>query len=250
MRIDGRTPDQLRPLSFEMGYLKFARGSCLARAGDTRVLAAVSFEPKAPAWLEGSGQGWITAEYAMLPASTPERNQRESRKGRPSARSQEISRLIGRSLRMGFDLQKLGENTLIVDCDVLQADGGTRTLAICAGFCALYRACEGLQKQGIIQRLPLRQFVAAVSVGIVEGQVIADLCYDEDSRAEVDANLVGTSDGKLIELQLTAEREPISDEQLSEIISLGKAKITEIVKYMKRSLRARNTPRNTPRNTS
>ncbi len=181
----------------------------------------------------------------MLPASTPERNQRESRKGRPSARSQEISRLIGRSLRMGFDLEALGENTLIVDTDVLQADGGTRTLAICAGFCALYQACERLHSEGILKRLLLRRFVAAVSVGIKDAQVIADLCYEEDSRAEVDANLVGTSDGKLIELQLTAEREPISDEQLTEIISLGKAKIAEIVKHMKRSLRARNTSRNT-----
>jgi ribonuclease PH len=150
---------------------------------------------------------------------------------------------------MGFDLQKLGENTFIVDTDVLQADGGTRTLAICAGFCALYQACENLQKQGILQRVPLRQFVAAVSVGIKDAQVIADLCYDEDSRAEVDVNLVGTSDGKLIELQLTAEREPVSDEQLSEIISLGKTKIAEIVKHMKRSLHARNTSRNTSRNT-
>lgn len=186
----------------------------------------------------------------MLPAATPERNQREARRGRPSARSQEISRLIGRSLRMGFDLEALGENTIIVDTDVLQADGGTRTLAICAGFCALYQACERLHSEGILKRLPMRRFVAAVSAGIVEGQVIADLCYEEDSKAEVDANVVGTSEGKLIELQMTAEREPISDEQLSEIISLGKAKIAEIVKHMKRSLRARNTPRNTPRNTS
>jgi ribonuclease PH len=219
-----------------MGHLKYAVGSSLARAGDTRVLAAVSFESTVPPWLEGKGQGWITAEYGMLPASTPERNQRESRKGRPSARSQEISRLIGRSLRMGFDLPKLGENTLIVDADVLQADGGTRTLAICAGFCALYQACENLQKQGILQRFPLRQFVAAVSVGIKDDQVIADLCYEEDSRAEVDANIVGTEDGRIIELQLTAEREPVSDAQLSEMIALGKAKIAEIVSQMKNVL--------------
>lgn len=245
MRVDGRKPQELRPLSFQLGYLKFAPGSCLAQAGETRVLAAVSLEPRVPTWLEGQGQGWITAEYGMLPAATPERNQREARRGRPSARSQEISRLIGRSLRMGFDLEALGENTIIVDTDVLQADGGTRTLAICAGFCALYQACERLHSEGILKRLPMRRFVAAVSAGIVEGQVIADLCYEEDSKAEVDANVVGTSEGKLIELQMTAEREPISDEQLSEIISLGKAKIAEIVKHMKRSLRARNTPRNT-----
>lgn len=236
MRPDGRKPKDLRPLSFELGYLKFTAGSCLARAGETRVLAAASFEPSVPPWLEGKGRGWITAEYAMLPASTPGRNPRESRKGRPSARSQEISRLIGRSLRMGFDLAKLGENTLIVDTDVLQADGGTRTLSICAGFCALYQACEDLQKQGILQRLPLRQFVAAVSVGIKDAQVIADLCYEEDSRAEVDANIVATGDGRVIELQLTAEREPVSDAQLSEMIALGKAKIAEIISQMKNVL--------------
>jgi ribonuclease PH len=237
MRADGRKPDQLRGLSFEMDYLKFAPGSCLAQAGETRVLAACSFEPKVPLWLEGKGEGWITAEYAMLPASTPGRNPRESRKGRPSGRSQEISRLIGRSLRMGFDLAKLGENTLIVDTDVLQADGGTRTLAVCAGFCALYRACENLQKQGLIQCLPLRQFVAAVSVGIKDAQVIADLCYQEDSQAEVDANIVGTEDGRLIELQLTAEREPVSDAQLTEMIAMGSAKIAEIIFQMKNVLR-------------
>jgi ribonuclease PH len=236
MRVDGRKPDELRELSFQMDYLKFATGSCLAKAGDTRVLAAVSFEPRVPVWLEGKGKGWITAEYAMLPASTPERNLRESRKGRPSARSQEISRLVGRSLRMGFDLARLGQNTLIVDTDVLQADGGTRTLAVCAGFCALYQACENLQKQGILQRLPLRQFVAAVSVGIKDAQVIADLCYEEDSRAEVDANIVGTEDGRLIELQLTAEREPVSDAQLTEMIALGSAKIAEIISRMKNVL--------------
>jgi ribonuclease PH len=236
MRADGRKPDELRGLSFEMDYLKFAPGSCLAQAGETRVLAACSFEPKIPLWLEGKGQGWITAEYAMLPASTPGRNPRESRKGRPSARSQEISRLIGRSLRMGFDLARLGENTLIVDTDVLQADGGTRTLAVCAGFCALHRACENLQKQGVLQSLPLRQFVAAVSVGIIGGQVYADLSYEEDSQAEVDANIVATSDGAIIEFQLTAEREPVSDAQLSEMIALGKAKIAEIITLMKDTL--------------
>jgi ribonuclease PH len=240
MRPDNRGPEELRPLSFELGYLKFAPGSCLAKAGETRVLAACSFEPKVPLWLEGKAQGWITAEYAMLPASTPDRNPRESRKGRPSARSQEISRLIGRSLRMGFDLAKLGENTLIVDTDVLQADGGTRTLAVCAGFCALYQACRNLQQQGLIQCLPLRQFVAAVSVGIKDAQVIADLSYEEDSRAEVDANIVGTEDERIIELQLTAEREPVTDEQLAEILNLGKAKIAEIVSVMKDTLCGRD----------
>jgi len=237
MRVDGRKPHELRPLSFELDYLKFAAGSCLAQAGDTRVLAAVSFEPGVPGWLEGKGQGWITAEYAMLPASTPGRNPRESRKGRPSARSQEISRLIGRSLRMGFDLAKLGENTLIVDADVLQADGGTRTLSICAGFCALYSACRNLQHQGLIPRLPLRRFIAAVSVGIVNGEVCADLCYEEDSTAEVDANIVAADDGKLIELAMTAEREPVSDEQFGELVSLGKEKTAEIIGLMKRVLR-------------
>ena len=239
MRIDGRKPDELRKLSFELGTLKFARGSCLAMAGDTQVIAAVSHESRAPAWIEGTGKGWITAEYAMLPASTPERNQRESRKGMPSARSQEISRLIGRSLRMGFDLSALGENTLVVDCDVIQADGGTRTLSICAGFTALYEACESLVRDGLITRVPLRCFVAAVSVGVVDGGILADLSYDEDSKAQVDANVVGTSDGKLIELQITAEREPLDEERMNGIISLSKAKIEEIIAIQKASLKKR-----------
>lgn len=239
MRVDGRQADQLRPLTFELDYLKFAAGSCLAQAGDTRVLAAVSFEPGVAPWLEGKGQGWITAEYAMLPASTPGRNPRESRKGRPSARSQEISRLIGRSLRMGFDLKNLGENTLIVDCDVLQADGGTRTLSVCAGFCALYSACHSLQQQGIIPRVPLKQFVAAVSVGILDSEVIADLCYEEDSRAELDANIVATSGGNIIELQMTAEREPVTPQDLEALLNLGRDKATEIIAHMKKSLHYR-----------
>ncbi len=237
MRIDGRKAEDLRSLSFELDYLKFAQGSCLAQAGDTRVLAAASFQPGVPSWLEGKEQGWITAEYAMLPASTPGRNPRESRKGKPSSRSLEISRLIGRSLRMGFDLRKLGENTFIVDCDVLQADGGTRTLSICAGFCALYSACIKLQSKGFIPSLPLRQFIGAISVGLVNGEVYADLCYEEDSKAELDANIVATDNGKLIEFQMTAEREPVSDEQFSKLLSLGKEKIAEVITTMKRTLR-------------
>lgn len=238
MRVDGRKPIDLRPLSFEMGTLKFAAGSCLASAGDTRVLAAASFEPAVPAWLEGKGRGWITAEYAMLPASTPGRNRRESRKGRPSARSQEISRLIGRSLRMGFDLEGLGENMFTVDCDVIQADGGTRTLSVCAGFCALYQGMVNLQRDGLLRKLPLKRFVAAVSVGMVGGELLADLCYDEDSRADLDANIVATGDTEIIELQLTAEKEPISSSQLSELTSLGLTKITEIISVMKKALRS------------
>ncbi|MBN2379078.1 ribonuclease PH [candidate division WOR-3 bacterium] len=236
MRADGRKADQLRPLSFELGYLKFARGSCLASAGDTHVLAAASYQPEAPPWLEDTGKGWITAEYSMLPASTPERNPRESRKGRPSARSQEISRLIGRSLRMGFDLDALGENTLIIDTDVLQADGGTRTLSICAGFCAAYDACLKLNIDGLIPSIPFKRFVAAVSVGIVGGKVLADLCYEEDSRAEVDANIVATDNGEVIELQLTAEREPVCEDLLNELLDMGRRKVTEIIGLMRKTL--------------
>jgi len=236
MRTDGRKAEELRPLSFELGYLKFARGSCIARAGDTHVLAAASFQPEAPPWLEGTGKGWITAEYAMLPASTPERNLRESRKGRPSARSQEISRLIGRSLRMGFDLAALGENTLVVDTDVLQADGGTRTLSICAGFCAVYDACRKLTEEGLIPSVPFKRFVAAVSVGIVEGKLLADLCYEEDSRAEVDANIVASDKGDVIELQLTAEREPVTEAQLNQLMNMGRQKVAEIIGLMRKIL--------------
>lgn len=239
MRPDKRNPEELRPLSFELGYLKFSSGSCLARAGDTIVLAAASLEPSPPAWLEGKGKGWITAEYSMLPASTPGRNPRESLKGRPSARSQEISRLVGRSLRMGFDLDALGENTITVDCDVLQADGGTRTLSICAGFMAVYQACNSLQKQGIIKRHPVRQFVGAVSVGIVGKEACADLSYEEDSSADVDANVVATEDGRIVELQMTAERDPLSDEQFFKLLELGKQKIRDIIGAMKLELRGK-----------
>jgi len=236
MRTDERKASQLRPLSFELGYLKFSKGSCLARAGDTHVIAAASFQPEAPPWLEGTGKGWITAEYSMLPASTPERNPRESRKGRPSARSQEISRLIGRSLRMGFDLTALGENTLIVDTDVLQADGGTRTLSICAGFCAVYDACLKLKEEGLITRVPFKRFVAAVSVGVVAGEILADLCYEEDSRAEVDANIVASDAGDIIELQLTAEREPIIEVELEKLLAMGREKVAEIIGLMRKTL--------------
>jgi len=207
MRIDQRTPDQLRPVKITTGYLATAEGSALIEMGNTRVLCAASIEDTVPQFLRGSGKGWVTAEYAMLPRATITRTPREVSKGHPSGRTQEIQRLIGRSLRSVVDLPVLGERSVIVDCDVLQADGGTRTAAITGAWVALAVALQQLVRYGSIKTLPLRDHVAATSVGIVDGEPMLDLCYEEDSHAEVDMNLVLTGAGKFIEIQATAVRE-------------------------------------------
>jgi ribonuclease PH len=236
MRIDQRTPDQLRPVKITTGYLATAEGSALIEMGNTRVLCAASIEETVPQFLRGSGKGWVTAEYAMLPRATITRTPREVSKGHPSGRTQEIQRLIGRSLRSVVDLPALGERSVIVDCDVLQADGGTRTAAITGAWVALAVALQQLVRYGAIKALPLRDHVAATSVGIVDGEPLLDLCYEEDSRADVDMNLVLTGTGKFIEIQATAEQTPFDDTGLARLMELGRQGITRLVELQKQAL--------------
>jgi ribonuclease PH len=230
-RPDGRQPDQLRDIKITRGWLEHAEGSVLVEYGATRVLCAASVQEDLPRWRRGSGQGWVTAEYAMLPRSTNTRSDRESVKGRIGGRTHEISRLIGRSLRACYDPKALGENTIVLDCDVLQADGGTRTAAITGGYVALADAIGWLKERKRTKGEPLRSSVAAVSVGIVDGQPRLDLCYDEDVAAETDMNVVCTGDGRFVEVQGTAEREAFDRKLLDELLDLavvGCAELTTI----------------------
>ncbi len=222
MRFDQRQPNQLRPVRIETGYLKTAEGSAVIEAGNTRVLCAATVEDSIPSFLRGAGQGWITAEYSMLPRATITRTPREVNKGRQSGRTMEIQRLIGRSLRAVLDLKALGERTVIVDCDVIQADGGTRTASITGAFVALALAVESLRKLGAIKSNPIVTSVAAVSVGLVAGVPLLDLCYEEDSQADVDMNIVMTGDGRFIELQATAEKTPFDDGGMNALLELGR----------------------------
>ncbi|MGH9610254.1 MAG: ribonuclease PH [Bryobacteraceae bacterium] len=239
MRTDGRRPDQLRPTHLATDYLKTAEGSVLIEAGNTHVLCAATVESGVPPFLRGSGRGWITAEYAMLPRSTATRTPREVNKGRPSGRTHEIQRLIGRSLRAAVDLTALGERSILIDCDVIQADGGTRTAAITGAYAAAAIAIETLVKFKAIPRSPIVDSVAAVSVGIVGGVAMLDLCYEEDSRADVDMNLVMTGSGKFIEIQATAEHASFDDEQLEELKRLGRLGIAELRLLQEQALAAR-----------
>jgi ribonuclease PH len=216
-----RTPDRLRPIAIEPGFVRTATGSALISIGETRVICTASVQENVPRWMVGAGRGWVTAEYGMLPASTGERKQRDVTKGRPDGRTVEIQRLIGRSLRGVIDFAALGERTIYVDCDVLQADGGTRCASITGGMVALRLACERLIADGLLERLPLTGSVAAVSSGIVGGVPLLDLDYSEDSVAEVDANVVMTGDGGLVEVQATAERTPLSRAHLDELLVLA-----------------------------
>jgi ribonuclease PH len=230
-RPDGRQPDQLRDVKITRGWLEHAEGSVLVEFGATRVLCAASVQEDLPRWRRGSGQGWVTAEYAMLPRSTNTRSDRESVKGRIGGRTHEISRLIGRSLRACYDPKALGENTIVLDCDVLQADGGTRTAAITGGYVALADAIGWLKERKRTKGEPLTSSVAAVSVGIVDGQPRLDLCYDEDVAAETDMNVVCTGDGRFVEVQGTAEREAFDRKLLDELLDLalvGCAELTTI----------------------
>jgi ribonuclease PH len=221
LRQDGRGLSDLRAVRYETGYLEWAEGSCLLEMGKTRVLCAASYEPTVPRFLQGSGKGWVTAEYGMLPRATSERTPREATKGRPSGRTQEIQRLIGRSLRAVTRLEALKESTIWIDCDVLQADGGTRTAAITGGYIALAVALHNLKERGAITEDVLVDSVAAVSAGIVDGEALLDLDYQEDSRAEVDFNVVMTGSGSLVEVQGTAEGEPFSRGQLDAMVELA-----------------------------
>jgi ribonuclease PH len=220
-RSYGRAPDELRPLAIEPDFVRTATGSALISTGETRVICTASAQEGVPRWLTGSGRGWVTAEYGMLPASTGERKQRDVAKGRPDGRTVEIQRLIGRALRGVVDFAALGERTIYIDCDVLQADGGTRCASITGGLVALRLACERLRTEGRMEGTPLTGTVAAVSCGIVGGVPLLDLDYDEDSVAEVDANVVMTGDGGLVEVQATAERTPLSRAHLDDLLALA-----------------------------
>jgi len=237
-RTDGRGPDELRPVKITPSYLPYAEGSVLIEMGNTRVVCAASLEDRVPPFLRNAGQGWLTAEYAMLPRATQTRTAREIGRGGPSGRTHEIQRLIGRSLRAVADMKALGERTITIDCDVLQADGGTRTAAITGSYVAFALASNHLLKIGKISRPLTANQVAAISVGIVDGTPLLDLKYDEDSRAEVDMNVVCTSDGRFIELQGTAEREPFSRAQMDELVALGMLGIEELVDIQKRVISA------------
>ncbi len=236
-RSGGRGPQQLREVSLTPGYLDFAEGSCLINWGRTRVLCAATVLETVPAFRLASGGGWVTAEYAMLPRATHGRTERESRRGQLGGRTQEISRLIGRSLRAAMDLQALGPRTVILDCDVLQADGGTRTASITGAFVALGLALEDLRRQGLLAALPIREQVAAVSVGVYAGQLLLDLDYEEDSQAAVDANFVGTGKGDLIEVQLTGEAGPFPAAHLQELLTLAQGGLKELFKMQEEALR-------------
>jgi ribonuclease PH len=227
-RANDRRPDELRPTTIEPGFVRTATGSALISCGETRVICTASVQESVPRWMMGKGRGWVTAEYGMLPASTGERKQRDVSKGRPDGRTVEIQRLIGRSLRGVVDFEALGERTIYVDCDVLQADGGTRCASITGGYVALDLACRGLIERGLLAKTPLTQSVAAISCGIVDGVPLLDLDYPEDSTAEVDANVVMTGDGGLVEVQATAERTPLSRAHLDELLQLAAQGIDDL----------------------
>ncbi len=228
-RSDNRAPDQLRPVNIIPEFISTAEGSVLIEVGNTRVICTASIEESVPKFMQGNGKGWITGEYGMLPRSTLTRTQRDSTKGRPSGRSQEIQRLIGRSLRAITDLARLGERTIWIDCDVIQADGGTRTASITGAFVALGLALQKLVEAGTLTSVPLRDFVAATSVGMVDGEILLDLCYEEDSRAEVDLNFVLTGAGRIVEVQATAEQHPFDDQQLRKMMDLARKGIEALV---------------------
>ena len=238
-RSDRRSWNELRPLKIKRGYLKYAEGSCLIESGNTKVICSASIEDKVPPFLKDKGTGWITAEYGMLPRSCEIRIQRETKTGRASGRTYEIQRLIGRSLRAVVDLERLGERTIWIDCDVMQGDGGTRCASITGSFIALVDALLHLRKKGILTgRLPLKDFVAAASVGIVKGKVLLDLTYQEDSHADVDMNVVMTGKGRLIEIQGTAENAPFDQTTLFRLVTLARGGITELIRRERQVLKA------------
>jgi len=236
-RADGRKPDELRPVRIKKDFLKYAEGSCLIEMGETKVVCSASVVDGVPPFLRNSGKGWITAEYGMLPRSCRERTPREVSKGKPGGRTHEIQRLIGRCMRSVADMTKLGERTIWMDCDVIQADGGTRCASIVGSFIALALALDRVRGELKIKEIPLSDCVAAVSVGIVGGDAVLDLNYGEDANAEVDMNIVMTGSGKFIEIQGTAEREPFSKDQMEKLLSLGKQGIARLIAVQKRALK-------------
>jgi ribonuclease PH len=236
MRPSRRAPDELRPVSIERSVARYAEGSCLIKFGGTHVLVTASLEEKAPPWLRGTGTGWVTAEYAMLPRATHERTRRESSAGRPSGRTQEIQRLIGRSLRAVVDLVRLGEKQIVIDCDVIQADGGTRTAAITGGWVALNDCFQWMMARSLLSVSPMKDHVAAISCGISRGSAVLDLDYEEDSQAQTDANFVITGSGGLVEVQGTAEGAPFTEAQFLEMLALARQGTAQLVELQKQAL--------------
>ncbi len=236
MRPSGRSPDQLRPISLETGFSAYAEGSCLARFGGTHVLCTASLDEGVPGFLRGKGSGWVTAEYGMLPRSTHTRSSREAARGKQTGRTQEIQRLIGRSLRAVTNMKAFGERQIVIDCDVIQADGGTRTASITGGYVALYLCFKKMQDQGLIENIPLTSQVAAVSCGIFNGQPVLDLDYLEDSKAQADANFVLTGAGGIVEIQGTAEDEPFSEAEFLHLLSLAKGGIADLARIQRQAL--------------
>jgi ribonuclease PH len=236
MRPDRRKWNEMRPLRITRGNMKYAEGEAFIEMGDTKVLCSASVEEGVPKFLKGTGTGWITSEYSMLPRATKTRTTRDSVRGRVGGRSQEIQRIIGRAIRAVVDLNKLGERSIILDCDVVQADGGTRTASINGAFVALTYAVFNLLERGLISENPIKDFIAAVSVGLVKGKPILDLCYEEDSIAEVDMNVAMTGSGKIVEIQGTSEKEPFSKEQLDIMLNLAGNGITRIIKKQKEAI--------------
>jgi ribonuclease PH len=233
MRPSKRQPDELRAVTLERGVVKYAEGSCFVKFGDTHVLVTATLEDRLPPWLKGQGRGWVTAEYGMLPRATAERTRREASAGKQGGRTVEIQRLIGRSLRSVVDLEALGERQITIDCDVIQADGGTRTASITAGWVALYDCVAWMRKREMIPGNPLRDHVAAISCGVCKGVAVLDLDYAEDSDADTDANFVMTGDGRIVEVQGTAEKEPFSEEQLLALLALARKGVAKLVDLQK-----------------
>lgn len=235
-RVDGRQPENLRPVRITRNYTKHAEGSVLIEVGDTKVICTATVEERPPLFLKGAGKGWVTAEYGMLPRATGVRSQREAARGKVGGRTYEIQRLIGRSLRAVVDLAALGERTIWLDCDVIQADGGTRTASITGAFVAMADAMNKLREQGAISRLPITDFIAATSVGRLAGEIILDLCYEEDSAAEVDMNIVMTGAGRFVEIQGTGEEATFTRQEMNSMINLAAQGINDLISYQKEAL--------------
>ncbi len=236
-RPDGRAPDQIRPLSIERGFHPYAEGSCLIKMGNTHVVITATVEDKVPPFLKGTGSGWVTAEYSMIPRAGKQRSQREVTRGAPSGRTMEIQRLIGRAIRAVVDLSVLGERTITLDCDVIQADGGTRTACVTGGFVAFVDACRWMIEEGYISRMPFQERVAAISVGVVRNEELLDLCYEEDVQAAVDMNVVMTDKGRYVEVQGTAEGAPFSRERLNRLLDLAQSGLNEIFRIQAEALK-------------
>ncbi|MFH1479344.1 MAG: ribonuclease PH [Candidatus Omnitrophota bacterium] len=240
MRKDGRKLDEIRRLKIKRNVMKFAEGSCIIELGDTKVMCSASIEEKVPMFLRGAGSGWVTAEYGMLPRSCNSRIPRESSRGKQSGRTQEIQRLIGRSLRSVVELNRLGERTVWIDCDVLQGDGGTRTASITGSFIALLDALLVLNKKGLIEKVPIKDYIAAISVGIIDNELCLDLNYEEDSKAQVDMNVVMSGKGKIIEIQGTAEKDPFTKKELDNMIDLSMLGIKRLIAEQKKLISPKN----------